>query len=154
MRQAMLVRLGQIESLWNVLKTGNMLAGSGPTRTKMCNRTTHEALISLAFLGTTAITLADQRQRHGIAVPPLTGRAAPAAASAPPAAAAPAAPTGAPPASSPSSPTAPASPATRSNTPADPARQALTARRTTGQKQPDWTRQPARAWLQAERPAA
>ena len=86
MRQAMLVRLGQVESLWNVLKTGNMLAGSGPTRTKMCNRTTHEALISLAFLGTTALTLADQRQRHGITVPALPGTAATASRASSPAA--------------------------------------------------------------------
>ncbi len=158
-RQAMLVRLGQIESLWNVLKTGNMLAGSGPTRTKMCNRTTHEALISLAFLGTTALTLADQRQRHGVAVPPLVGAAAGSTTTTPTPTAGGASPSpaGAPPAGAPVSPATPTPAATsagRSSGPSDPARQALTARRSTGQKQPDWTRHPTQAWLRAERTAA
>lgn len=159
MRQAMLVRLGQIESLWNVLKTGNMLAGSGPTRTKMCNRTTHEALISLAFLGTTAITLADQRQRHGIAVPPLAGvAAAPSPATTTPnAAGTPAPPSGVPPVVAPAglaTPTSPATSATRPNAAPDPARQALATRRTSTADGPAWVRQPAQAWHQTERTAA
>ena len=88
MRQAMLIRLSQIESLFNVLKTGNLVAGSGPTRTRMTDHVTHGALIDLAFLGTTALTLADQIQRHCVSVPPLpaattSAATAPAAASGP-----------------------------------------------------------------------
>ncbi len=157
MRQVMLARLGQIESLFNVLKSGNMLGGSGPSRTKMCNRTTHEALIDLAFLGTTALTLADQRQRRGIRVPRPGSGTAPvttpgAAGTASTAPSTPSSP------AQPPQPSAPAAPApARPRTPPqpDPARQALMGRgRKATRGQPGWTKETTSGWLVDGRTAA
>ena len=151
MRQAMLIRLSQIESLFNALKTGHLVAGSGPTRTRMTNKTTHGALIDLAFLGTTALTLADQRQRRGVCAPPLPAPP-PTAALAAPAAARAAGPT--PPLSAaPSSPAAVVAPPRVTVAP-DPVRQALAARRRYSGSTPVWATIPdARRGADAEEAA-
>ena len=74
MRQVLLsARLGQVESVFNALKGGYKLGGTGAGRTRIRELHVHEALISLAFLGRTALTVLDQRQRRGLRASPPVG---------------------------------------------------------------------------------
>ena len=66
MRQAMLIRLNQIESLGNRLKAGLHLGNAGAARTRILSKDTLEALFSLGCLSMTSLSLADQRIQHGI----------------------------------------------------------------------------------------
>jgi hypothetical protein len=78
LRQVLLsARLGQVESVFNALKAGYKLGGADASRTRIRERHVHEALISLAFLGRTALTVADQRaqQGQGAATPSSNGGA-------------------------------------------------------------------------------
>ena len=60
-RQAMLSRLSQIESFFHHLKGGLKLANSGAARTRVIDKDTVEALLSLGCLSTSALAVADQR---------------------------------------------------------------------------------------------
>lgn len=94
-RQALLVRLNQVESLWNRLKSGG-LGVKGADRIRVLPFDTIDTAVSLAFLGFTGLAIADQRQRRKIgpyaapttpafvSQPPLP-TAAPTSAPAPPA---------------------------------------------------------------------
>jgi hypothetical protein len=65
-RQAILTtRMSQIESLWQALRGGYLISGTGAGRTRIRERHVHEALVSLAFLGRTALTVVDQRIQAG-----------------------------------------------------------------------------------------
>jgi hypothetical protein len=64
-RQAVLARLNQVEGLFNRLKAGRKLATPGAARTRIRDKGSVEALISLAMLSFTALTVVDQRQQHG-----------------------------------------------------------------------------------------
>lgn len=65
LRQALLVRLNGIESLWNRVKSGG-LGVNGADRPRVLDRETVEAVVSLAMLGYTAFTVADQRRERKI----------------------------------------------------------------------------------------
>jgi len=64
-RQAMIDRLSGVEQLFQRLKGGNKLGTVGTDRSRIRELEKHEALISLAFLSMTALTVADQRQERG-----------------------------------------------------------------------------------------
>lgn len=64
-RQAMLARLNRAESLFNRLKAGRKLATPGAARTRVRDKDSVDALISLALLSMTALTVVDQRQQAG-----------------------------------------------------------------------------------------
>lgn len=64
-REAALACLPQIESLWSSLKGAHHLATSGAARTRMTDIKVVRAFIELALLGQVALTVYDQRQRHG-----------------------------------------------------------------------------------------
>ena len=68
MRQAMLTRLNQIEGLFNRLKGGLLLGGSGSSRNRILDKGALEAAFSLGCLSMTAISLANERIQHGISV--------------------------------------------------------------------------------------
>jgi hypothetical protein len=59
-REAMLVRLNGVESIFNRVKSGN-LATAGAARTRIEEMTSVEALLSLSLLGMTGLAVADQR---------------------------------------------------------------------------------------------
>lgn len=61
MRQAMLIRLNQVEGLFNRLKGGLHLGGSDSTRTRVRDRASYEALFSLGLVSMTALVVADVR---------------------------------------------------------------------------------------------
>lgn len=63
-RQAMLARLSQAESLFNRVKAGRKLATPGAARTRLRDKDSIDALLSLALLSMTALTVVDQRQQH------------------------------------------------------------------------------------------
>lgn len=60
MREAMLIRLNGIESLFNRVKSRN-LGTAGADRNRMISFETQQALLSLSLLSMTALTLTDQR---------------------------------------------------------------------------------------------
>lgn len=68
MRTAMLARLNQIEGLFNRLKGGLLLGGSGSSRNRLLDKGALEAAFSLGCLSMTAISLANERIQHGISV--------------------------------------------------------------------------------------
>jgi hypothetical protein len=79
MREAMLVRLNQVEGLFNRLKAGKVLGNQGAARLRLTEDTPVEGLFSLACLSMTASMLAEQRgalQPAGVKTP--TVKAAPA----------------------------------------------------------------------------
>lgn len=65
MREALLDRLGQVESFHNRLKTARKLANEGAARTRPKDKATVQCLIELASLSMAALTVVDQRQQHG-----------------------------------------------------------------------------------------
>jgi hypothetical protein len=76
MREALLVRVNQVDSLFNRLESGH-LATAGATRTRVLAKETVEALISLRLLSFTALTLADERIQKGVGVSLPNGPLAP-----------------------------------------------------------------------------
>lgn len=64
-RQAMLIRLSGIESLWGALKGSFAVGQASGARSRIRDDREHEALISLCFVQRTAATLYDQRERLG-----------------------------------------------------------------------------------------
>jgi hypothetical protein len=72
-RQALLIRLNQVESLWNRLKSAGLGVKSAK-RMRTLPMETIDAAVSLAFLGFTGLATADQRQRRKIG--PYTSSAA------------------------------------------------------------------------------
>ncbi len=64
-RQAMIDRLNGVEQLFQRLKGGKKLGTVGTDRSRIRELEKHEAMISLAFLSMTALTVADQRQQRG-----------------------------------------------------------------------------------------
>ncbi|MBA2357069.1 MAG: hypothetical protein H0V84_01405 [Actinobacteria bacterium] len=69
MREAMLLRLNQIEGIGNRLKSGLHLGSEGETRTRILSYSTVEGLFGLGCLSMTALALADQRIQLGIDEP-------------------------------------------------------------------------------------
>lgn len=67
MRQALLVRLNGIESIFNRLKCGKSLGTKGADRTRIRDLEVNRALISVAFTSMTAFGLADERRERGLA---------------------------------------------------------------------------------------
>jgi hypothetical protein len=78
-RQALLVRLNHVESLWNRLKSAGLGVQSAD-RIRTLPMDTIDAAVSLAFLGFTGLATADQRHRRKIG-PYATGTASAAPAS-------------------------------------------------------------------------
>ena len=76
MREALLVRVNQVDSLFNRLESGH-LGTDGAARTRVLAKETVEALISLRLLSFTALSLADQRIQKGVGVSLPTGPLAP-----------------------------------------------------------------------------
>jgi hypothetical protein len=70
-RIAMLARLNGVEGIFNRLKAGKILGVKGADRTRLLDRSSVEALISLALLSMTALQLASEREHRGIIVQPL-----------------------------------------------------------------------------------
>ena len=66
-RQAMLIRLNGAESLFNRLKAGKLLGAKGADRTRFTDINVVEALLSLACLSFTALSLACEREHLGVA---------------------------------------------------------------------------------------
>lgn len=66
-RQAMLIRLNGAESLFNRLKAGKLLGTKGADRTRFTDINVVEALLSLACLSFTALSLACEREQLGVA---------------------------------------------------------------------------------------
>lgn len=78
MRMAMLGRVkNQAESYWQRLKSGKKVATNGTDRSRLNDRPRAEMLFALACTSITALTLADQRQQHGIHLDDLTPPTAP-----------------------------------------------------------------------------
>lgn len=71
MRTAMLTRLNQIECLFNRLKGGLLLGGSGSSRNRILDKGALEAAFSLGCLSMSALSLANERSQHGIAIGPI-----------------------------------------------------------------------------------
>ena len=63
-RQAMLVRLNQVESAFAALKADNRTGAAGTDRPRIRYPSTYQALLSLAHLGRAALVIADQRQQR------------------------------------------------------------------------------------------
>lgn len=70
-RLSMLTRLNGVEGIFNRLKAGKILGVKGADRTRLLDRSSVEALISLALLSMTALQLACERERLGIIVQPV-----------------------------------------------------------------------------------
>jgi hypothetical protein len=68
-RLAMLARLNGVESIFNRLKAGKVLGTKGADRTRLLNRASLEALLSLACLSMSALSLACEREHLGIVLP-------------------------------------------------------------------------------------
>ena len=68
-RQAMLARVNQAESPFNRVKAGRKLATPGAARTRLRDKDSVDALLSLALLSMTALTVVDQRQQHAASGP-------------------------------------------------------------------------------------
>lgn len=66
MRQAMLIRLNGVEAIFNRLKGGKLLGSKSADRTRFLDRATVEALLSLACLSMSALSLASERQQRGL----------------------------------------------------------------------------------------
>jgi len=64
-RQALLIRLNRVESLWNRLKSAG-LGVQGADRMRTLPMETIEAVVSLAMLGFTGLATADQRRQRKI----------------------------------------------------------------------------------------
>jgi hypothetical protein len=72
MRQAMLVRLNQVEGLFNRLKAGKFLGNEGAARTRVLDDVALEGLFSLACLSMTASLVAEQRGALNATATPST----------------------------------------------------------------------------------
>lgn len=70
-RLAMLARLNGVESIFNRLKAGKMLGTKGADRTRLLDMRSVEALLSLACLSMSALSLACEREHLGVKVPAL-----------------------------------------------------------------------------------
>lgn len=68
MREAMLTRLNQVESVFNRLKGGKFLGNTGAARTRITDKDAVEGLFSLACLSMTASLVADERLKAKKAV--------------------------------------------------------------------------------------
>jgi hypothetical protein len=76
MRIVLIARLAQVESLFSRFKQRG-LANPGATRPHTVDLSEQEAYMALCAASFTALTLADQRQRRGIALAPLPGGLSP-----------------------------------------------------------------------------
>ncbi len=74
-REAMLVRLNQVESAFGALKADNRTGAAGTDRPRVRYAATYQALLSLAHLGRAALVIADQRQQRDDATTAGTGSA-------------------------------------------------------------------------------
>ncbi len=73
-RQAMLVRLNQVESAFSALKADNRTGAVGTDRPRIRFASTYQALLSLAHLGRAALVIAGQRQQRDDADSASAGR--------------------------------------------------------------------------------
>jgi hypothetical protein len=69
LREALLTRLNAVESLYNRLEAGRLLGSDSGDRTRVLSMDTHESLISLAFLGMTALTVTEHRAKAAAVKP-------------------------------------------------------------------------------------